>query len=95
MVLFSTGGGLSLKHTPWLLGRLYTLLAAVESKAVVFRKIEGVLNPTNSLTKYTPLNEFARDMKYLCNSAALEGDGDSTVGQLLVLLEKVAEAGKE
>ena len=57
-VLFSSGGGTSVKHTPWLLGRLAVLLEAVERSDYRLRKVAGTLNPTNSLTKHTPLREF-------------------------------------
>ena len=66
-VLFVSGGGQSIKHTPWLLGRLSVLLEAVERGDFALRKVAGTLNPTNSLTKHTPLKEFMRDMAYFMN----------------------------
>ena len=66
-MLFSTAGGDSLRHSPWLLARLGLLLQAVEDKLVVFKKIKGTANPVNSLTKYTPKSEFWRDMRFLAN----------------------------
>ena len=66
-VLFVSGGGQSIKHTPWLLGRLSVLLEAVERGDFTLRKVAGTLNPTNSLTKHTPLKEFMRDMAYFMN----------------------------
>ena len=66
-VLFVSGGGQSIKHTPWLLGRLSVLLEAIERGDFTMRKVAGTLNPTNSLTKHTPLKEFMRDMAYFMN----------------------------
>ena len=66
-VLFATGGGQSLRHTPWLLARLGSVIQAVEDGIVVFRKCSGLLNPTNSLTKYVKREEFMRDMNFFGN----------------------------
>ena len=74
-VLFSSGGGTSVKHTPWLLGRLAVLLEAVERGDYRLRKVAGTLNPTNSLTKHTPLREFLRDMAYFMNRLSEIFDG--------------------
>ena len=66
-VLFVSGGGQSIKHTPWLLGRLSVLLEAVERGDFTMREVAGTLNPTNSLTNHTPLKEFMRDIAYFMN----------------------------
>ena len=62
-VLFVSGHGQSIKHTPW----LSVLLEAVERGDSTLRKVAGTLNPTNSLTKHTPLKEFLRGMAYFMN----------------------------
>ena len=64
-VLFASGGGSSIRHTPWLLGRIGELLQAVEDKEIKYAKILGTLNPTNSGTKYTSGDECNRDMAFL------------------------------
>ena len=64
-VLFVSGGGSSIKHTPRLLGRMAVLIEAVDHGYVRLRKVAGTLNPTNSLTKHTPIKEHTRDMAFL------------------------------
>ena len=73
-VLFSSAGGASIRHTPWLLAKVAVLLQAVDSREVVLLKISGHGNPANSLTKYTPRDEFDRDIRFLMNRAALPRD---------------------
>ena len=60
--------GASIKHSPWLLGRLETIIEAVDTGFYVFVKIPGTMNPVNSLGKYTPLKEYLRDMQFLTNN---------------------------
>ena len=66
-VLFISGGGSSIKHTPWLLGRMAVLLEAVDFGYIRLRKVAGTMNPTNSLTKHTTFREHSRDMAYFMN----------------------------
>ena len=66
-VLFSSGGGSSVKRTPWLLQRIEAILGAVEDGDVKLMKIKGTANPVNSLTKYTAFPEWLRDIKFLVN----------------------------
>ena len=77
-VLFISGGGSSIKHTPWLLGRMAVLLEAVDFGYIRLWKVAGTMNPTNSLTKHTPLREHSRDMAYFMNRLVDEYPGGPT-----------------
>ena len=75
-VLFTANGGASVRKTPWLLGRLHVVIDATDSKEIKMLKVSGKANPVNSLTKYTPADEYARDMGYLMNNeAAISSSG--------------------
>ena len=97
-VLFSTAGGNSIRHSPWLLQRLGLLLQAVEDKVVVFMKIAGTANPINSMTKYVAREEFMRDMRFLANqpeqedlTSPEEGDAEiPVIGNLRMLIAQTA-----
>ena len=66
-VLFSSGGGASIRRCPWLLQRIEAVLGAVEDGIIKMLKISGLANPVNSLTKYTPFTEWYRDIAFLSN----------------------------
>ena len=58
----------SIKRTPWNLARLAELLQAVQDGHVVFGKVRGDANPTNSLTKIPTTAANAADLAFLNNA---------------------------
>ena len=80
-VLQSANGGASLRNTPWLLARTAVVVEATEEKIVKIRKIDGLYNPPNSLTKYTPQAELQRDVDFMTNAVA-RYDGSAAAQRL-------------